>query len=150
MFIKVMETLLDNKFLAPFLLYIRAWSTETQGDIALFSYSGVWTCSALLVSLYTYWKALHWKDLKLSFFYVFKGYRKSHVTWSGFKDSQKQQMFFKVGVLKNFAISKEKHLSLGLFVINLQVSSPAALLKRGSISGIFLWILQNFQEQLFL
>ena len=113
-FIKVMETLLDNKsdnfkFLRYFLMNIRAWSTETQSNIALFIYSGVRIHSAPLVSLCT-----HWKFLKLSFFHVFRRYRRRHVTWSGFKDTQKQsgfkdprsQMFFRIGVLKNFTIFK--------------------------------------------
>ena len=50
MFIKVMETPLhkksDNfKFLTFFSLDIRAWSTETQTNIALLFYSGVLTHS---------------------------------------------------------------------------------------------------------
>ena len=44
-------------------------------------------------------------------------------------------MFFKVGVLKNFAISTVKYLW--------------CLLKRESNTGVFLRILQNFQEHLF-
>ena len=80
MFIKVMETLIDNKsdnfkFLTSFSFDIRAWLTETETHIALFLYSGVWTYSAPLVSLYN-----HWKYLKLSFFDVFMEYRKRHVT----------------------------------------------------------------------
>ena len=56
MFIKVMETLHDNKsenfkFLMSFSLNVRAWSTETQTNIVLFLYNGVWTHSAPLVSL---------------------------------------------------------------------------------------------------
>ena len=43
-------------------------------------------------------------------------------------------MFFKVGVLKNFAIFTEKHVSESLF--NLK--------KKDSSTGFFLWILQNF------
>ena len=59
MSITVMETLLpkksDNfKFLTSFSLDIRAWSTETQTNIALLLYSGVLTQSTPLVSLYTH------------------------------------------------------------------------------------------------
>ena len=60
-FIKVMETLLDNKldnfkFLTSFSLDIRAWSSEMPTNIALILYIGVWTHSAPLVSFYTPWK----------------------------------------------------------------------------------------------
>ena len=142
-FIKVMETLLDNKsdnfkFLTSFSLDVRAWSTETPTNIASVLYSRVWTHSVPLVSLYTHWKYL-------SFFDVFRESRKRHVTWSGFKDSQKQPYANVLqSVLKNFAIFKGKHLSWSLFLIKLQASSPVALLKRDSNLGIFLWILRNF------
>ena len=73
---------------------IRAWSTETQTNIASFLYSGVWTHSAPLFSLYTLWKYL-----KLSFFDVFREYRKRHeVVLRTFKSSC-TQMFFRLGVL---------------------------------------------------
>ena len=48
-----------------------------------------------------------------------------------------------MGVPKNFATSTEKHLIWSLVL-------PATLLKRGSKTGVFLWISQNFQEPLFL
>ena len=70
----------NQAILTSISLDIRAWSTETQTNIAFLLYNGVLTHSALLVSLWT-----HWKYLKLSFFDVFR-----LVTWSGFKDSQKQ------------------------------------------------------------
>ena len=80
MFMKVMDTLLDNKsdnfkFLTSFSLDIRAWSKERETSITLFLYSGVWTHSAPLVSLHT-----HWKYLKLSVCDVFRWYRKRHVS----------------------------------------------------------------------
>ena len=57
--------------------------------------------------------------------------------------------FFKIGVLKNFAVFTGKHCSLrwGLSLIKLQAFRP--LLKRDSNTGVFLWILQTFWEQLF-
>ena len=51
-------------------------------------------------------------------------------------------MFFKIGVLKNFAIFKGKHLSWSLFLIKLQAFTPATLFKRDSYTGVFLWILR--------
>ena len=54
------------------------------------------------------------------------------------------QMFFKVGVLKSYAIFAGKHLRWSLFLINLQSFGPATLLKRNSDKGAFLWILQKF------
>ena len=139
-----METLLqkksDNfKFLTFFSLDIRAWPTEMQTNIALLLYSGVLTHSAPLFSLYT-----HWKFLKLSFFYVSKGYRKWHEVGLRTLNSTRSQIFFRIGVLKNFAIFKGKQLCWSLFLINSQTSRPANLLKRDSNSSIFLWILGNF------
>ena len=54
------------------------------------------------------------------------------------------QSFAKIGALKNFIISRGKHLHWSLFLITLQALGPATLLKRDSNTGIFLWILQNF------
>ena len=58
-------------------------------------------------------------------------------------------MFLNIGVLKNFAIFTRKHLCWSLFLIQLQSTSPATILKRNSSIGIFLWTLPNFQEHLF-
>ena len=52
------------------------------------------------------------------------------------------QMFFKIGVLKNFAIITGNHPCWRLFLIKLQVW-------RYSNTGVFLWILWNFLEKLF-
>ena len=46
--------------------------------------------------------------------------------------SSRSQMFFKIGVFKNFAIFKGKHLCRSLFLIKLQPWRPATLLKRDS------------------
>ena len=47
-------------------------------------------------------------------------------------------------VLKNFTIfTTRKHLGWSIFLIKLQTSRPATLLKRDSNTGVFLWILQN-------
>ena len=139
-----METLLhqesDNfKFLTSFSLDIRAWSTETQINIALLLHSGALNYSAPLVSLYT-----HWKYLKLSIFDVSRWYRKRHEVGLRTLKSTRSQMFFRTGVFKNFAIFKGKQLSWSLFLKKSQTSRPANLLKRDSNSGVFLWILRNF------
>ena len=42
-----------------------------------------------------------------------------------------------------------KHLCWSLFLIKMQTFRPATLSKRDSITGVFLWILQNLKEQLF-
>ena len=60
------------------------------------------------------------------------------------------QMFFKVGILKNFANVTGKELDWSLFLINLLALRPATLLKRDFNIGMFLWNLRNFQEYLFL
>ena len=144
MFTKVIETLLHRKsgnfkFLTSFSLDIKTWSTEMLTNIALLLYSGVLTHSAPLVSLCT-----HWKYLKLSFFNVSRGYRKRHETGLRTLKSTHSQMFFKIDVLKNFAIFKGKQLSCSLFLIKPQTSRPANLLERDSNSGVFLWISWNF------
>ena len=68
-----------------------------------------------------------------------------------FTSLQKQSpvLFYKNVVLKYFAIITEKHLFWCLFLIKLQVVSPATLLKRNSDTAAFLWILRNFSEHLF-
>ena len=48
------------------------------------------------------------------------------------------QMFFKIGVLRNFAIFTGKHLCWSLFLIKLQTLRPATLVKRESNTGAFL------------
>ena len=58
-------------------------------------------------------------------------------------------MFYKIGVLKTFAIFTRKHLCWSLFLINFQVFRSAALFEKDSNTDVFLWILQNFYEQLF-
>ena len=47
-------------------------------------------------------------------------------------------MFFKIRVVKDFAIFTAKYLCWSLFLINLQVLRPAALLKRDFNTGAFL------------
>ena len=54
--------------------------------------------------------------------------------------SVQQRCSRKKSVLKNFAIFTGKHQCWSIFLI---------LLKRDSNTGVFLWILQNFQEHLF-
>ena len=58
------------------------------------------------------------------------------------------EMFFKKFVLKTFAIFTGKHPCGSPFLIKLQ-ARPATLLKRDSNGSVFLWILQNFKQQLF-
>ena len=82
----------------------------------------------------TLWKDLRRKFLSLPSIYYFI----------------RSQIFFKIVVLKNFAIFTGKHSYWSFFFIKLQVIRPAALLKRDSNTGVFLWILQNFSEQLLL
>ena len=55
-------------------------------------------------------------------------------------------MFFKIGVLKNFATFTEKQLRWRLSLIK---ARPAFLLKWDSNTGVSLWILKKFQEQIF-
>ena len=52
--------------------------------------------------------------------------------------SSRTQMFFRICVLKNFVNFTRKHLRVSLFLIKLQASIPATLLKRVSDTGVFL------------
>ena len=113
MLIKMMETLLDNKldnfkFLTSFSLDIRNCFVFIQWRMNPF-------CTTVLI--------------KLSFFDVLRGYRKRHM-WHEVGLSSRSEMFFRKDVLKHFTILKGKHLSWSLFLIKLQASIPAALLKR--------------------
>ena len=53
-----------------------------------------------------------------------------------------KRCYVKKGVLKNFAKLTEKHLYQSLFFN--KGLRPATLLKRGSGTGVLLWILRNF------
>ena len=55
--------------------------------------------------------------------------------------SSRSQMFFKIGVLRNFAMFTGKHLCWSLFLIKLQAWRPASLFERDSNTG--------FSEELF-
>ena len=54
------------------------------------------------------------------------------------------QMFFKVSLLWNTPIFTGKQLCWTLFLITFQAFRPATLLKSGSNTGVFLWILRIF------
>ena len=61
-----------------------------------------------------------------------------------FHRGSRSHMFFKIGVLINFAIFTGKHRRWTLFLIKLQFFRPAILWKRDSSIGVFLWILWYF------
>ena len=65
--------------------------------------------------------------------------------------SQKQpfEVFFKIGVLKNLAMFKRKHLCWSFSLIKLHAFSPATLLKRDSNTGVFLWYCKIFKSSFF-
>ena len=63
--------------------------------------------------------------------------------------SNHQRCSVKIGVLKNLGNFTGKHLYWSLFLIKLQIFRPAALLRRDSNTGFFLWNLWNFSEHLF-
>ena len=56
-------------------------------------------------------------------------------------------MFYKKGVLKDFAKFTEKHLCLGLFVLmKLHGEICNFIKKRDSATGVFLWIYEIFKK----
>ena len=59
-----------------------------------------------------------------------------------------QRCSVKKGFLKSFAKSAEKHMP-GVFFSRVTGLSPVFLLRRNFIADVFIWILQNFQEDLF-
>ena len=63
--------------------------------------------------------------------------------------SSRSLMFFKIYVLENFANLTGKHLCWSFFLIKMQVSRPATLLKRDSNTGVFLLNLRNFRTPFF-
>ena len=67
------------------------------------------------------------------------------------RGTQKQPFtdVFEIGAPKNFATFTEKHLCWSLFLTKLLAWGPATLLKTDCNTGVFLWILQKFQEKLF-
>ena len=68
---------------------------------------------------------------------------------TGVMRSSLSQIFFKIGVLKNFANFLGKYLWWSLFLIKLQAWRPATLFRRDCNTGVFHWNLRNFQEHLF-
>ena len=62
---------------------------------------------------------------------------------------QQFKVFFKIGVLKYFAVLTEKHLRSDLFLVKFQTFRSASFLRRDCNTGVFLWILRDFSEQLF-
>ena len=59
-------------------------------------------------------------------------------------------MFIKIGVLRNFPIFRGKYLCWSLFLIKLQAFRLAILFKRDSNTCVFLLILLNVLQRLFL
>ena len=87
--------------------------------------------------------------INLTGFYMRRGLIiKELKTWTSFSfRSSHSQKFFKIGILKNFAIFTRKHLCWSLFLIKLLAFShrPAT----DSNISVLLLILRNFQHQLF-
>ena len=57
--------------------------------------------------------------------------------------SSRSQMFFKKGVVKNFAIFSGKYLRWSLSLMKLLCWRPVTLWKRDCNTGVFLWIMRN-------
>ena len=58
--------------------------------------------------------------------------------------NSRSQMFFKIGVLENFAKFTGQHLCWSLFLETFQAVKPVTFLKRVSSTCVFLWIFLNF------
>ena len=121
--------------------------TLNSSVIDYFSFHSYWRTNKIFVlSLFFFVRgcSVWWKNLLVTnFLWVLHIKRKQCVIWT-FSRSIHSQMFFKIRVLKSFAISTGKHLYWSHFLIKLQAFRPATLLQRDSNIGVFLWILRNF------
>ena len=81
---------------------------------------------------------LHFLSSLLGLCYLFIQEKVQTYTKGETLRSRRSQMFFKIAVLKDFAITVKKHLYLSVFLISLQAHTPAFLLKRESTTGVFL------------
>ena len=82
--------------------------------------------------------------------FIFKKYYLHNIfVFNDLYRSSRSQMFFEIGVLKNFAIFTTKHLCCILFLIKLQASWPATFVKSNSSTSVFLWILRIFKNTYF-
>ena len=63
--------------------------------------------------------------------------------------SKHQRCSIKKSILKSFTKFTGKHSCQSLFLNKVASLRPSTLLKRDSGTGVFLWILWNFQEHLF-
>ena len=84
------------------------------------------------------WEGSNYASLAVSFSCIV-----NKITWR--YRSSHSQMFFKIGVLKNFANYNGKKLCWSLFLIKLQTLRPVALFKIDSNTIVFLW---NWQKVL--
>ena len=71
-------------------------------------------------------------------------------SYKNFDGSNRQEVFCKKGILRNFAKFPGKHLCQSLFFNKVAGLRPATLLKRDSGTGVFLSTLRNFYDHLFL
>ena len=69
--------------------------------------------------------------------------------WSMTVRSSCQEVFYKKGVLENFAKLTGKHLRRVSFLKKLQAWGLQLYLRRDPSTGVFVWTLQNFSVQLF-
>ena len=69
--------------------------------------------------------------------------------WDRNYRSSRSQIFFKIGVLKDFGDFTGKNLCWSLFLIKLQAWRPSTLLRRDCNTGIFLWISKIFRNTFF-
>ena len=67
-----------------------------------------------------------------------------------YSEAAVHRFFFKISFFKNFAIFTEKHMGWNLFLKKLLVWRAATWLKRGSNTGIFLWVLRIFKSSFFM
>ena len=89
---------------------------------------------------------LHWFCFLLFLFQSFFVFNifKSQERGSRSAGKNGWHMFFKIGVFFNFAIFTVKGMCWSPFLFKLQAWGTATLLKRHTITGVFLWILRNF------
>ena len=75
--------------------------------------------------------------------------RLNTIFFGSFHSNIRSDMFYKIGLFKNFGKLTRKRLCRSFFLIKLYTIKPATLLKRDFSSDVLLWILRNCFKHFF-
>ena len=91
----------------------------------------------------------HMSALKWTFSLVFFCKKIKHNFFGSFHSSIRSDMFYRIGLFKNFGKLTGKRFSRSFFLIKLYTIKLATLLKRDSSSDVLLWLFRNYFKHLF-